>query len=140
MKHPASGKSQLADIRFIIENDVDYDESTAYSELINWQPLYNLYTTQDSIVIHLELPGVNERDITVYLRRRYMVITGIRVTPPGLTGECCVFHNLEIPYGSFTRRIDFPVPIQTQEYSYELQAGILTMQFQALEEKTIPIE
>lgn len=140
MKHPASGKSQLADIRFIIENDVDYDESSVYSELINWQPLYNLYTTQDGIVIHLELPGVNERDITVYLRRRYMIITGIRVTSPGLTGECCVFHNLEIPYGSFTRRIDFPVPIETQEYSYELQAGILTMQFQALEEKTIPIE
>jgi HSP20 family molecular chaperone IbpA len=140
MKQPASEKSQVAEITFITDNDIDHEESTLFSELINWQPLYNLYTTPDGIMVHLELPGVNEGNITVYLRRRYMIVTGSRVTPPGLTGECCVFHNLEIPYGSFTRRIDFPITIETQQYSYDLQAGILTMQFQALKEKIIPIE
>jgi HSP20 family molecular chaperone IbpA len=140
MKPPDSNKSQTADIRFIIENDAAHEESTVFSELINWQPLYNLYTTQDGIMVHIELPGVREGDVTVYLGRRHMIITGIRVTPPGLTSECCVFHNLEIPYGSFTRRIDFPIAIEKQHYHYELQNGVLTMHFQALQEKTIPIE
>lgn len=140
MKHPASDKNQVADIRFIVENDVDHEESNVFSELINWQPLYNLYTTADGIMVHIELPGVSEGDVTVYLRRRCMIITGIRVTPPGLTSECCVFHNLEIPYGSFTRRIDFPIAIETKQYHYELQKGVLTMHFQALKEKVIPIE
>ncbi len=140
MKHPASDKNQVADIRFIIEDDTGYEESSAFSELINWQPLYNLYTTPDGIMVHIELPGVSKGDVTVYLRRRYMIVTGSRVTPTGLTGECCVFHNLEIPYGSFSRRVDFPIPIETHQYHYELREGILTMHFQTLKEKIIPIE
>lgn len=140
MKRTASDKNRDLDPRFILDNDLHYSEDEALSEVINWQPLYNLYTTSDNIIVHLELPGVNLQDVVIYLRSRYMVITGNRQAPSGLSADCCVFHNLEIPYGRFSRRVDFPMPIQVRHYDYEVQDGILTLQFQVLVETIIPVE
>jgi HSP20 family molecular chaperone IbpA len=140
MKRTASKKNKNLDPRFILDSKIDYEEQEILSEFINWQPLYNLYTTPDSIIVHLELPGVNLQDVVIYLRSRYMVVTGNRKAPTELKGECCVFHSLEIPYGRFSRRIDFPVPIEIRRYNYDVQDSILTLQFQALVETIIPVE
>ena len=140
MKHAASGRKKDLDPQFILDSSLDQAEEESLSEVINWQPLYNLYTTADSIIVHLELPGVTLQDVVIYLHSRYMVITGNRKAPTSLSGDCCVFHNLEIPYGRFSRRIDFPVPIEILHYNYEVQDGILTLQFQVLEETIIPVE
>ena len=140
MKRTASKKGKPLDPRFVLDHNIDYEEQEILSEVINWQPLYNLYTTPDSIIVHLELPGVNLQDVVVYLHSRYMVVTGNRQAPSALAGECCVFHSLEIPYGRFSRRIDFPAPIEMRHYNYEVQDGILTLQFQVLLERIIPVE
>ena len=128
------------DPRFVFDSNVDYDMQNMYSDSMNWQPLYNLYTTPDTIVVHLELPGVNMQDVVIHLHSRYMVIAGTRKAPAGLTRDCCIFHSLEIPYGNFSRHIDFPAPIELHEYGYEVQDGILTLQFTTLAEKVIPVE
>lgn len=140
MKRSASGKRKDLDPRFVLDDDLDYAAEEHPAEFINWEPLYNLYTTADSIIVHLELPGVNLQDVVIYLRTRYMVITGNRSAPASLTTDCCVFHNLEIPYGRFSRRIDFPLPIEIRQYNFEVQDGILTLQFQVLVETIIPVE
>jgi HSP20 family molecular chaperone IbpA len=140
MKHAASKKSRTADIRFIVDNTDRYEEYSSFSELIHWQPLYNLYATDDSIVVHIELTGVNLQEIVIFLRSRYMFIAGNRLAPPGVIEEHCVFHNLEIPYGRFARRIDFPVPVETRQYRYETRDGILTIRLKAVAEKIIPVE
>ncbi len=140
MKHPASKKDPAADIRFVIDSNVDYQEDGFFSELNNWQPSCNLYTIDDSIIVHLELTGVSLRDVVIFLQSRYMYVTGNRTAPPPIIEEHCIFHNLEIPYGRFTRRIDFPMPIETRGYKYEMQNGILTLQFKVVEEKIIPVE
>ena len=140
MKRTASGKKKDIDPRFVLDNDLDYADEETLSDVINWQPLYNLYTTSDSVIVHLELPGVNLQDVVIYLRSRYMVIAGNREAPVSLSADCCIFHNLEIPYGRFSRRIDFPLPIEIRHYKYEVQDGILTLQFQVLVETIIPVE
>ncbi len=140
MKRSASKKNPRLDPRFVLQDNIEQVEQDLLSEVINWQPLYNLYTTGDSIVVHLELPGVNLQDVVIYLRSRYMVVTGNRMVPAGLTADCCIFHNLEIPYGRFSRRIDFPVPIEIRQYAYDVKEGILTLQFPLLVETIIPVE
>ena len=140
MKHPVSGKDLKADIEFIIDNAVDYDDRNIFPEFANWQPSYDLYTTPEGIMIHIELAGVDTHDIIIYLRTRYLIITGNRMTPSGLSEDCCVFHNLEIPYGRFIRRIDFPIPIETRQHQHEMRDGLLTIRLKMLEERIIPIE
>jgi HSP20 family molecular chaperone IbpA len=140
MKDSASEKGHKTEIKFITDDNFDNEDLRAFSELTNWQPLYNLYTTSEAVIVHLELPGVELNDIVVFLRSRYMVIAGNRVTPPGITENCCIFHNLEIPFGRFHRRIDFPMQVETREHRYESQNGILTIQFRTVQEKFITIE
>jgi HSP20 family protein len=140
MKDARSNKNQETEIKFITDEDLAYEDSDAFSELTNWQPLYNLYTTSDAVIVHLEIPDVRENDIVVFLRSRYMIIAGTRITPQDMTEDCCVFHNLEIPFGRFHRRVDFPLPVETHEYRYELQNGILRIQFRTMREKVITIE
>jgi HSP20 family molecular chaperone IbpA len=140
MKHPAPKKNDTAEITFIIDSSTDYEEGDSFSELINWQPSYNLYTTDDSIIVHLELTGVNLRDVVIFLRSRHMFVAGNRTAPPPIIEEHCIFHNLEIPYGRFTRRIDFPMPVETRQYKYEIHNGILILQFRIVEKKIIPVE
>lgn len=140
MKDSASSKGQEIGIRFITDEDSEYEDHSAFAELTNWQPLYNLYTTGDGVIVHLELPGVEMNDVVVFLRSRYMIIAGMRITPHGITEDCCIFHNLEIPFGRFHRRIDFPMPIETREYRYDFQNGILTIRFRATQAKIITIE
>ncbi len=139
MKHPASKKDNVADIRFITNSEAVPEEHGSFSALVNWQPLYNLYTADDTVVVHLELAGVDLQDVVIFLRSRYMFIEGNRIAPP-IIEEHCVFHNLEIPYGRFMRRIDFPMPVETRQYRYEMQNGVLTIQFKVVEKKIIPVE
>ena len=140
MKRAASKKNRGANLRFVLDRDIDHEELNTLSDFINWQPLYNLYTTPEGLVVHIELPGVDLQDVVIYLRSRYMIVNGIRTAPSWFTGNLCVFHNLEIPYGHFSRRIDFPVPIEVRQYEYEILNGILTLYFQSLQEKIIPVE
>jgi HSP20 family molecular chaperone IbpA len=140
MKRTASKKNRSLDPRFVLDRKIDYEEQESLSEVINWQPLYNLYTTPANIIVHLEIPGVNLQEVVIYLHSRYMVVTGYRKAPTELAGESCIFHSLEIPYGRFSRRIDFPAPIEMRHYNYDIQDGILTLQFQTLVEKIIPVE
>jgi HSP20 family molecular chaperone IbpA len=136
----ASKQNQRTDPQFILDDKINFEEQEALTDPINWQPLYNLYTVNDSIIVHLELPGVNLQDVVIYLRSRYMVVTGNRRAPSELRRDCCIFHSLEIPYGRFSRRIDFPVPVEIRRYNYDVQDGILTLQFQTLVETIIPVE
>lgn len=139
MKHPVHGKEHFGDITFVVDGSADYDEDGSFSELINWHPSYNLYTTDDSIIVQVELAGVELRDVVIFLRSRYMYVSGNRIAPQ-LSSTHCIFHNLEIPYGRFVRRVDFPMPVVTRQYTYEMQNGILLMQFRIVEKKIIPVE
>jgi len=140
MKNADPHKGRETGIQFITAEDIEYGDRSVFSELTNWQPLYNLYAAGEVIIVHVELPGVDMSDIIVFLRSRFMIITGTRITPPGITDTCCVFHNLEIPFGRFHRRIEFPAPIETKNYQYDLRNGILTIQLQTVKEKIITVE
>jgi HSP20 family molecular chaperone IbpA len=140
MKYSASKKNRTAEITFVTDSGTGYEEGDSFSELINWQPSYNLYTTDDSIIVHLELTAVNLGDVIIFLQSRYMFVSGNRMVHPPIIEEHCIFHNLEIPYGRFTRRIDFPVPVETRQYKYEMHNGMLILQLKVVEKKIIPVE
>jgi len=109
-------------------------------DFINWQPFYDLYIVNENVVVTIEIAGVDINDFSIYLGKIYMIIDGIRKSPNVLNKEDCVFHNLEIPYGRFNRKIDFPAPIEPRGYQYRIENGILTLRFPILKEKIIPIE
>lgn len=133
--------NDMKDMHVIFDDIKDYDNADAFTpEFINWQPLYDLYITEGELVITIEIAGIKPKDFSIHMTRNYLIINGNRESPEILTKECCKFHNIEIPYGSFNRRIDFPLPVETKQYQYSLENGILTLRFPTEREKIIPID
>ncbi len=135
-------KSRRAeDLNIIFDRMPDVDsQNILISNFVHWQPLYDLYIVDGEVVITLEIAGVAVKDFTIFVNKEHMVIDGIRKSPVMLTRNCCTFHNIEIPYGRFNVRIDFPVPVEPRRYDYTINNGILTIKFEVVKEKIIPIE
>jgi HSP20 family molecular chaperone IbpA len=129
------------EITIIYHEDTIYSESEAtFSEFIHWQPLYDLFIFGDDIIVTIELPGVASRDFAVHVYKHHIFIRGKRKSTEVLAPECCTFHNIEIPYGLFYRRIDLPAPIELGKCVYKLEHGILHLKFPVVKERVIPIE
>lgn len=116
------------------------DMSDDASDFISWQPLYDLYIMEGEMVITMEIAGIKPSDFSVHITRNYLVINGTRRSPEILSKKPCKFHNIEIPYGPFYCRIDFPLPVEPKQFQYCLNNGILILRFPVEREKIIPIE
>ena len=128
------------EIRVITSDGREYDENEISNGFVNWQPLYDLLVSDDEVMVSIEIAGVGVRDFSIYLTRSAMVIDGFRKHPTKVSRECAVFHNLEIPYGRFNRKIDFPVPIEPKQYACKIENGMLLVRFPVLKERFITIE
>ena len=124
----------------IDEIEVRIDEDPEYREIINWQPLYDLYTVEDEVIVSIDLAGVSAHDVNVFLNKYRLQITGVRRPVPPLKPDCCTFHTIEIPYGRFYQKIDFPVPVQTGQYHLERINGMLIIRIPVIKETVIKIE
>ncbi|MEO0094672.1 MAG: Hsp20/alpha crystallin family protein [candidate division WOR-3 bacterium] len=132
----------LSEIKVIYErNDTSVEE---YEEtFIHWQPPYDLYVIDEKIYIIVELAGVDVKNITVRISQNYMTISGIKkplIDYKKSKGRNIVFHNLEISYGFFSRRIEFPLPVDPTCGDYRMEQGVLTIKLPVLKEHVIPIE
>ncbi|MCX7995101.1 MAG: Hsp20/alpha crystallin family protein [candidate division WOR-3 bacterium] len=130
-----------AEIRVIFKSVDEVSEELSTISLINWEPSYDLYIVDETIYVSIELPGVEMKDITLQVGRNYMIISGVKKPPvvevPGRHN--IVFHNLEISYGRFFRRIDFPLPVESRYGNYKLENGVLTVKFPIIKEHIIPV-
>jgi len=119
------------------------NEDILISGIINWQPPYDLYLINETVFISIELPGVDMKDVVLYVGHDRLIISGTK--KPLLVNEeidrnNLVFHTLEISYGKFVRRIDFPMPIEPRNGVYNMENGVLTIKWPVLKEQIIPIE
>ena len=141
MKHPASKVNKdcsTAQLNVLFDETAELEDTALV--IIHWQPLYDLYVSGDEVVVTIEIAGVDVKDFALFLGREYLIIDGIRKSTDVFTNACCTFHNIEIPYGRFNRRIDLPVPVEPKQYQYVMNHGILTLRLPCVREKVIPIE
>lgn len=116
------------------------EQDLVFLQLVQWQPLYDLYIIDNEVIATIEIAGIRVQDFALYLNKRYMIIEGVRKPARTLNANCCTFHNIEIPYGRFTRKIEFPVPVQPRKYHASLADGMLVLRLPIVQEKVIPIE
>jgi HSP20 family protein len=90
-----------------------------------WHPTTNVYDRDSEIVVELELPGVEEKDINVSAEDDELVIKGIRHRPTEYreTEE----YISEMSYGKFHRIIDLPGTVDTDNVKARFKGGMLTV-------------
>ena len=84
-----------------------------------WRPLTDMYEVNDEIVIKIEIPGVEKENISLTLEDRQLVIRGTRDNLLQKYGV--VYHQMEINYGEFERKLMLPQTIEPEHIKAELK-------------------
>lgn len=82
-----------------------------------WEPPVNVFEDGREITVIVALPGVADENIDVKLEGATLLVRAESRVPCG--GAGCEIRRLEIPYGTFERRIQFPgarLEAGTREY------------------------
>jgi HSP20 family protein len=96
-----------------------------------WAPAVDVFETKDDLVMTVELPGVNEKDI-------HLSITGDVLTIKGERGMTSTnqenAYRSERWYGKFERSLSLPIPVQADKVKATYRDGVLTINLPKAEE------
>lgn len=82
----------------------------------------DIYETEESVKIDVELPGVDAGSIDVSVSTDVLVIEGTRAAPELVGWQ---YHQAERSYGKFQRIVEIPRPVNMGKMTARLGGGIL---------------
>ncbi|MCB2199525.1 Hsp20/alpha crystallin family protein [bacterium] len=91
-----------------------------------WHPPADMFETDKSIVIRVDLAGVDIQQVNVVLDKESLTMTGCRMEPEG--AEKRQYHKMEVPYGPFERVFRLPVSVCADETRAEYKDGFLVIE------------
>jgi len=106
----------------------------------HWVPNTDVYVTEDSLVIKVELAGMRKEDLELTVEDNRLTITGHR--PDGCRAPKCKFLVMEINYGSFQSVIELPPGYDLSRAKAAYQNGFLRIdvpQASSTKKKQVPI-
>jgi HSP20 family protein len=93
------------------------------SERESWMPTLDVYEKDGEMVIRLDLPGIEKKDVSVKVLDDILTIEGERKLEKKIEEENYLCQ--EAFYGAFTRRIALPNPVEEYEVKATFQNGVL---------------
>lgn len=90
-----------------------------------WKPRADLRETPEALVLSLEIPGVDEKDIEVALEDGVLTVRGERAAEEAREGEG--WHHAETFRGKFERSLRLPAPVDADAVKAAYRQGILTV-------------
>lgn len=100
-----------------------------------WRPPTDVYEREDSIVVRVEIAGMNESDFTISLDQNILVVRGTR---PDLN-EVRAYHQMEINFGEFISAVEIMVPFDHEHVHADYQNGFLWIFLPKAQPKVIKI-
>jgi len=97
-----------------------------------WEPPVDVVEDEESVALHVALPGVPISAITVGIDPGGITISGTRATP---AARALRIHRIEIPYGRFERRIPLPMQFLVPS-AHEMVDGCLVLVLRKRKEKS----
>ena len=86
-------------------------------------PPVDIYENEHNIVLKMEVPGVEQKDIDIRLENQTLTVRGERKFEKEEKEEN--FHRIERRYGSFVRSFTLPNTVDTENVNAEYEAGVL---------------
>ena len=96
-----------------------------------WVPPMDIAEETDRLLIRLEVPGMDEKDLKVNFEDGLLMISGERQFE---RKDDRNYHRIERSYGSFSRSFTLPRNVDTNKISATYKNGILEIEVPKLEE------
>jgi HSP20 family protein len=112
----------------LVSAQTNFNEETG--AFTTWAPPCDIYETSKNLVIKLELPEVNKKDLCVTFDNNVLTITGERKT---MDSDGQTYHRLERCYGQFLRSFTLPPFIDSKNITAESKEGMLLVTLPKLE-------
>jgi HSP20 family protein len=106
--------------------------STAGSAVRTWAPVLDMHETKDDLVLHFELPGVSEKDVSLSIMGDLLTVKGERAFNRESKDESV--HHVERVYGKFERSVQLPMPVQAEKVKATYRDGVLEVKLPKVEE------
>jgi HSP20 family protein len=102
-------------------NDADSPLTTA-----SFVPAVDIYEDAEKVVLKLEVPGIEEKDLDVRVENNTLTVKGERKFEQEEKEEN--FHRIERRYGSFYRAFTLPSTVNTEGVQADYKAGVLKLE------------
>lgn len=89
-------------------------------------PAVDIYEDQNKVVLKLEVPGIDQKDLKVSVEENTLTVQGERKLEAEEKEEN--FHRIERRYGSFYRAFTLPPTVDTENIDANYTAGILKLE------------
>ena len=90
-----------------------------------WQPAIDVAETESELVVNVEIPGMDPKDIDVLLSEETLFIKGEKKQEA--EEKEADYHLIERSYGTFIRSIPLPAEVQSEKISASYKNGVLTV-------------
>jgi len=101
-----------------------------------WQPALDILETPESILLQLEVPGLEATDLEVLVEGNQISVSG-RKTPRSPVDGGARFLCAERERGTFSRRVQLFWPVNSHQGRARLAGGLLTLEFPKIEDKRL---
>jgi HSP20 family protein len=93
----------------------------------HFEPQCDCYRTDDPPALHLvlELPGIDPSAVRIVANGSALVVSGTRERPHPTGAH---YHQVEIEYGAFERRIELAEDLDAHEVRASYEAGMLRIE------------
>ncbi len=127
----------IADVEAYVEEWFHASPAFGLLQGVRWRPPTDAYATDDAYHITLAVPGVKTEEISVQLEQGVVRVRGVRREP------CCEkrhYFKMEIPVGSFERRIRVPASVRPEDLSVSYTDGLLHIRLPRKAPVEVPVE
>lgn len=89
-------------------------------------PAVDIYEDAEKVILSLEVPGVEEKDLDVRVEKNTLTVKGERKLAAEQKQEN--FRRIERSYGSFYRAFSLPTSVDTESVDAKYNAGVLKIE------------
>ena len=101
-----------------------------------WRPPTDVYETDDSVVVVVEIAGLDEGDYTITLNGRTLLISGERRDP----AERLAYQQMEIRHGRFRTQVHLPWALEPQGQHASYTNGFLKIILTKAQVRRVPVQ
>ena len=124
------------------EIEISKNFPSGISTHIDWKPNTNIVETQDSLIIEMELPGVDKNDVAItLLNNQELIFKGIKKQSRPDQGQV-TYYLFEREFGAFYKKIVIDFPLDTSKITSHMENGVLTIEIskKAMAEVSVEIK